>query len=57
MVMLVTTAPVELLEERLVRGAELLFDMERRGEMGQQYTEWLHRWESLLVEYEVAVRA
>jgi len=55
--MLVTTAPVELLEERLVRGAELLFDMERRGEMGQQYTEWLHRWESLLVEYEVAVRA
>lgn len=52
MSMLATTSPVDVLEERLGRGADLLFDMERRGDLGPQYREWLRRWEALLAEYE-----
>lgn len=40
------------LEERLERGAQLLFDMERRGDMGPEYRRWLERWQELLEQYE-----
>jgi hypothetical protein len=43
---------LELLEERLVRGAELLFDMEQRGDVGGEYDRWLHGWTELLEQYE-----
>ncbi len=49
-------APVRVsedaLEERLERGAQLLFDLESRGDMGPEYRRWLHRWEELLAQYE-----
>ena len=46
-------APVEeMLEERLSRGAELLFDLEQRGEMGPDYQRWLQGWLDLLEQYE-----
>lgn len=40
------------LEERLKRGAELLFELEQRGETGAQYREWLRHFEQLLAQYE-----
>ena len=40
------------LELRLARGAELLFDMECRGETGTDYDRWLERWMALLLQYE-----
>ena len=43
---------VETLEERLARGAQLLFDMEQRGEMGIEYIRWLNGWLDLLHQYE-----
>lgn len=43
---------VETLAERLMRGADLLFDMEQRGETGDEYRRWLERWMQLLAEYE-----
>jgi hypothetical protein len=33
----------ELLEERLARGADLLFEMERRGDTGPEYRRWTER--------------
>lgn len=57
MSMLATMSPVEVLEERLTRGAELLFDLEQRGDLGMQYMQWLRHWEALLVEYEKACAA
>lgn len=48
-----TLAPtVEGLEERLTRGADLLFDMEQRGDTGAEYLRWLQRWLQLLDRYE-----
>jgi hypothetical protein len=48
-----TLAPrVEGLEERLTRGAELLFDMEQRGDTGVEYLRWLQHWLHLLDQYE-----
>ena len=48
-----TLAPAaEALEERLARGAELLFDMEQRGDTGADYARWLQRWVDLLEQYE-----
>ncbi|MGI8826944.1 MAG: hypothetical protein ACR2JC_15130 [Chloroflexota bacterium] len=43
------------LEERLTRGADVLFDMEQRGDRGSRYEEWLRRWTILLDEYEERV--
>lgn len=40
------------LVDRLERGARLLFDMERRGDTGDEYHRWLHLWISLLERYE-----
>ena len=45
-------APRDVLQERLSRGADILFDMEQRGDTGQQYLDWLSRWEAMLREYE-----
>lgn len=39
-------------EERLARGAELLFDMERRGDVGPDYDRYLRYFMTLLDEYE-----
>lgn len=46
-----------LLEERLEKGAELLFDMEQRGDMGPDYGRWVSAWSDLLTEYEKLVAA
>jgi hypothetical protein len=43
---------VDTLEERLTRGADVLFEMERRGEVGRDYERWLRYWTSLLEQYE-----
>lgn len=43
---------IAVLEERLTRGAELLFDMEQRGEQGEDYLRWLRHYEDLIVQYE-----
>lgn len=44
------TRPREL-EMRLTRGAELLFDMEQRGDTGEEYGRWLRAWTELLEQY------
>jgi hypothetical protein len=44
-----------LLEQRLQRGAELLFDMEQRGDLGEEYDRYFRHFEHLLAEYEEAV--
>lgn len=43
---------VETLEDRLRRGIELLFDMERRGEHSGEYDRYLCLWFDLLHRYE-----
>lgn len=43
---------IEVLEQRLHRGADLLFDMEQRGDTSDEYGRWLAHWTSLLEEYE-----
>lgn len=48
-----TELRVDALVERLARGAELLFEMEQRGETDARYTRWLAGWTDLLTEYEV----
>jgi hypothetical protein len=50
-VVLDTTRTITL-EERLARGADLLFDMELRGDTGDEYVRWLSRWLELLAQYE-----
>jgi hypothetical protein len=50
-------SPIEALEERLARGADLLFDMEQRGETGPDYQRWLEGWVELLRQYESAPAA
>jgi hypothetical protein len=47
----------ETLEERLSRGAELLFDMEQRGDLGPEYSRWMAAWCELLGEYEELLAA
>ena len=37
-----------VLEERLQRGMELLFDMEQRGDVGADYERWLSHYKELL---------
>jgi hypothetical protein len=43
---------IVFLEDRLYRGMELLFDMERRGELTGEYERYLHLWSDLLDRYE-----
>jgi hypothetical protein len=45
---------VEVLYERLHRGAEILFTMEQQGDMGPDYVRWLQRWTELLEQYEAS---
>jgi hypothetical protein len=52
MVQSVLPSEVETLEDRLRRGIELLFDMERRGEHSGEYDRYLHLWFDLLHRYE-----
>ena len=40
------------LEERLKNGAELLFEMESRGQRSVNYQRWLTAWLELLDRYE-----
>ena len=43
---------IQTLEERLNRGVEILFDMERRGEQSAEYDRYLQLWSALLSQYE-----
>lgn len=52
MTQILVESPPEVLEERLARGAELLFGMEQRGDRGEQYQRWLAGWVDLLGQYE-----
>lgn len=47
----------DTLEERLSKGAELLFDMEQRGDTGTEYGRWMSAWSELLSEYEELLAA
>lgn len=47
----VMDSPVPVLERRLAQGADILFDMEQRGDTGEEYCRWLKRWTELLDEY------
>lgn len=42
---------VEMLELRLHRGAQLLFEMEERGDLGADYQRWLDGYVELLDQY------
>jgi hypothetical protein len=44
---------VETLEQRLHRGAQLLFEMEQRGDTGTDYQRWLTGYTELLRQYEL----
>jgi hypothetical protein len=44
---------IQTLEERLDRGMEILFDMERRGDHSVEYDRYLRLWSELLIQYEV----
>jgi hypothetical protein len=44
-------APAAQLERRLAHGAEVLFDMEQRGDTGADYARWLEAWTRLLEQY------
>ncbi len=48
---LVEQPPIRL-EERLKNGAELLFEMESRGQRSVNYQRWLKAWLELLDRYE-----
>jgi hypothetical protein len=43
----------EALEQRLHRGAQLLFELEERGETGADYQRWLAGYTELLRQYEL----
>jgi hypothetical protein len=52
MIQVLPESPAAMLEQRLERGAELLFDMEQRGDMGAEYNRFLSHFLWLLEEYE-----
>lgn len=52
MIQVLPESPTVMLELRLARGAELLFDMEQRGDMGADYNRFLLHFLGLLEEYE-----
>jgi hypothetical protein len=54
MIQAMPDSPAAVLEERLTRGSDLLFDMEQRGDTGEEYDRYLRYFESLLEEYEAA---
>jgi len=52
MIQALPQSEIQILEERLVRGAELLFDMEQRGDLGAEYERWLAHYVDLLSRYQ-----
>jgi hypothetical protein len=52
MIQVLPESPTAMLEQRLARGAELLFDMEQRGDVGPEYNRFLSHFLGLLEEYE-----
>lgn len=48
---------LDTLEHRLQRGAELLFEMEQRGDTGTDYQRWLAGYTDLLRQYETLYAA
>jgi hypothetical protein len=52
MILVAPETDIQALEERLTRGAELLFDMEQRGELGTDYERWLAHYVELLGQYQ-----
>jgi hypothetical protein len=52
MIQMLPESPAAMLEQRLERGAELLFDMERRGDVGADYDRFLSHFLDLLQDYE-----
>jgi hypothetical protein len=52
MIQVLPESPTAMLEQRLARGAELLFDMEQSGDVGAEYNRLLLRFLGLLEEYE-----
>lgn len=56
MIQVLPESPTAMLEQRLMRGAELLFDMEQRGDTGPEYGRFLMHFVGLLEEYEEQTR-
>ena len=56
MIQILPESPTTLLEQRLERGGELLFDMEQRGDTGPEYQRFLAHYLGLLAQYEEIVR-
>lgn len=52
MIQILPESPALMLEQRLARGAELLFDMEQRGDTCGEYDRFLGHFLALLDEYE-----
>ena len=52
MIVVAPETEAQALEERLSRGAELLFDMEQRGELGTDYERWLAHYVDLLDQFQ-----
>ena len=57
MIQVLPESPIALLEQRLERGGELLFDMEQRGDTGVEYHRFLVHFLGLLAEYEETVQS
>lgn len=57
MIQALPDSPIAMLETRLARGAELLFDMEQRGDMGVDYSRFLLHFLGLLQEYQDQIRS
>lgn len=57
MIQVLPESPSAMLELRLERGSELLFDMEQRGDTGVEYQRFLMHFQGLLEEYEEVVRS
>jgi hypothetical protein len=51
-IQVLSDSPITMLEQRLERGGELLFDMEQRGDTGAEYQRFLTHFLGLLEEYE-----
>ncbi len=57
MIQIEVETAADVLEMRLSKGADLLFDMEQRGDVGTEYDRYLRLWQDLLEQYEGAQAA
>ncbi len=57
MIQIEAETAADVLEMRLSKGADLLFDMEQRGDVGTEYDRYLRLWRDLLEQYEGAQAA